>query len=593
MRLPTRAATPPLAGGLKLPEEHLRIIEQSHQRCLALGVSRIERPDIAPVNAAQLATVRQRNRRLHAHAAPVMEMLHEQIVRSQSMVVLTDASGIVIHSIGDDDFLARASKVALQPGAVWSEPAKGTNAIGTALMEEAPTLVHADEHYLHAHHFLTCSAAPMLDPRGQLLGVLDVSGDHRSYHPHTMALVKMSARMIENAWLAEDSRHLLRLHFHGRAEFIGTLMEGILAVTADGRIVGANRGALEQLKLSGASLRQHTLASLLGSGVGALVDHFRSSLAPPLQLHAPGGALLHAVARFNAPEGHALRMPAAPALALPAADAALARLCTGDARIDTLVQQLRRVAGQGVPLLIEGETGTGKDLLAQAVHADFSRGALVVLRCASATSESLALSPAQAPGSTLLLDDVDALAPPLQAQLLALLQDGAPGAALLCTTRHPLRDAVAQGRFRDDLFHRLAGLTVTLPPLRERSDLPALVRRLLDQLAPGRALQLAPEVRVLLAGHGWPGNVRQLHNVLRTAILMAGSDHVISREHLPEDFAAESPLPAATASIQRLHDLEVDAIRRAVASAGGNIADAARRLGVSRNTVYRKLRGKA
>jgi transcriptional regulator of acetoin/glycerol metabolism len=125
--------------------------------------------------------------------------------------------------------------VALAPGANWSEQAKGTNAVGTALIEEQPVLVHADEHFLHANHFLTCSAAPILDPRGNILGVLDVSGDHRSYHQHTMALVKMSARMIENRWLTDDYRNVMRLHFHGRAEFIGTLMEGILAVSADGR----------------------------------------------------------------------------------------------------------------------------------------------------------------------------------------------------------------------------------------------------------------------------------------------------------------------------------------------------------------------
>ena len=234
----------PLAAGLKLSEDHLDAIEQSHERCVALGVSRIERPDHSPLGRPDLAVARERNLRLHDQAAPVMEMLYEQIVRSDSMVVLTDATGTIIHSVGDDDFLERASKVALKPGAVWSETAKGTNAIGTALVEETPTLVHADEHYVHANHFLTCSAAPILDPRGNILGVLDVSGDHRSYHQHTMALVKMSARMIENRWLTDDYRNVLRLHFHGRVEFIGTLMEGILAVAADGKIVGANRGAL-------------------------------------------------------------------------------------------------------------------------------------------------------------------------------------------------------------------------------------------------------------------------------------------------------------------------------------------------------------
>ncbi|HEU5293319.1 MAG TPA: GAF domain-containing protein, partial [Burkholderiaceae bacterium] len=226
----------PIAAALNLGADHEEAIKRSHDRCAALGLSRIERPDLGLMGRADLEIARSRTLRLHQHAAPVMELLYDQIVNTHSMVVLTDATGTVLHAIGDDDFLTRASKVALQPGAIWSESHKGTNAVGTALVNEVPTLVHADEHFFHANHFLTCSAAPILDPRGNMLGVLDVSGDHRSYHQHTMALVKMSARMIENHWLTDDLRNVMRLHFHQRVDFIGTLMEGIIAVRPDGRI---------------------------------------------------------------------------------------------------------------------------------------------------------------------------------------------------------------------------------------------------------------------------------------------------------------------------------------------------------------------
>ena len=280
---------------------HASAIEHSHERCLAMGISRIERPEHALLGRSDLTIARERNLRLHSHAAPVMEMLFEQIVNTESMVVLTDVTGTILHSIGDDDFLSKASKVALQPGVNWSESSKGTNAVGTALIDEVPTLVHADEHFMHANHFLTCSAAPILDPRGNILGVLDVSGEQRSYHQHTMALVKMSARMIENHWLTDDYRNVMRLHFHSRVEFIGTLMEGILAVAPDGKIVGSNRGALEQLGLSGAALRMHSLGSLFGTSVGTLVDRFRSPLALPLPVEMTNGRQFHVYARFNWP----------------------------------------------------------------------------------------------------------------------------------------------------------------------------------------------------------------------------------------------------------------------------------------------------
>lgn len=338
----------PISAGLELGREHLQAIDQSHLRCEALGVSRIESPDLTLLERGSLATIRDRHRRLLDQAGPVMEMLCEQIKQSHSMVVLTDDTGTIIRSIGDDDFVERASKIALRAGANWSEAAKGTNAVGTALVRETPTLVHADEHYLHANHFLTCSAAPILDPRGNLLGVLDVSGDHRSYHPHTMALVKMSARMIENRWLADDYRDVMQLHFHSRAALIGTLLEGILAVRPDGRIVGANRGAIEQLGRSGAALRMHTLSSLFGTTVGALVDRFRSPRATPAPVFESSGGPFHVVAHFDGPAWaslnevstqltpevsvHAMPEPAAKATTLGALEIEAIRVavrCTG------------------------------------------------------------------------------------------------------------------------------------------------------------------------------------------------------------------------------------------------------------------------
>ncbi len=711
----------PIASALALPAEHVDLIEQSHARCLALGLSRIERPDFSPLGRADLTVARERNLRLHGHAAPVMEMLFEQIVNTSNMVVLTDATGIVIHSIGDDDFLERAAKVALSPGANWSESSKGTNAVGTALVSESPTLVHADEHYLHANHFLTCSAAPILDPRGNILGVLDVSGDQRSYHQHTMALVKMSARMIENQWLADNYRHAMRLHFHAKVGFVGTLMEGILAVSPDGRIVGANRGALEQLGLSSPALRMQSLVSLFGTSVGALVDHFRSPLATPLSVRTGDGRTFHVHARFNWPvwsqvtEAAAAALPAraddptgpssglsglragalrtvpqaepidahaAPAAGPSAAGSAgaagqgatkadgvtLSMLQTGDPQVDALVAKLRRVIDRDIPVLLLGETGTGKEWLARAIHAESARARqpFVAVNCASIPDtlieaelfgyEEGAFTGArrkgaigkiqQAHGGTLFLDEIGDMPLPLQAHLLRVLQErqvmplGSTRAvpvdvSIICATHRDLREMMQAKTFRQDLYYRLNGLAVKLPPLRERSDLAALVRRILDHGVEGRHLALSPEAHALLQGCSWPGNIRQLFNVLRTAAVMAGTERWIRAEHLPEDFldevrsqlaaasgpvtdpspgarsAAAAPLPglgsapaeapsvpqpepvcesAAAPARQSLQDMERETIRRAVEEARGNISVAAKRLGVSRNTIYRRLR---
>jgi transcriptional regulator of acetoin/glycerol metabolism len=662
------------ASTAALPDPaHVDSIVRSHERCAALGLSRIERPDHAAMLRADLAVARDRNRRLHEHAAPVMELLLEQIIATQSMVVLTDAQGTVLHSVGHDDFLQRASKVALAPGANWSESCKGTNAIGTAMMNEAPTLVHADEHFMRANGFLTCSASPIFDPRGNMLGVLDVSGDQRSYHQHTMGLVKMSARMIENHWLNDDFRHALRLHVHSRPEFIGTLMEGILAVGRDGRFLGANRAALDLLGMSGAALRMNSVTSLLGTPLAAVIDHFHSPMATPMPMTLADGRVVHVQARFNWPTWHALgsvahdtdvdapaaagspaaaRAPQPPAQSIGQSTAlsGLRYLQTGDAQMESVIGKIRRVLNRDISILVLGETGTGKELLARAIHQDSDRARqpFVAVNCAS-IPESLIESELfgyeegaftgarrkgavgkilQAHGGTLFLDEIGDMPLALQARLLRVLQERqvtplgsarplAVDVAVVAATHRNLRDMIERQAFREDLYYRLNGLVVRLPALRERSDLVTIVQKILRAACDGRAPEIADDVLQLLQRYRWPGNIRQLASVLRTAAVMAGSDPVITRAHLSDDFiedASEAPAvcerPAAVvpervtpqaadvatappAAPATLEALELQTIQRVLDEAGGNISVASKRLGISRNTIYRKLRWRA
>jgi transcriptional regulator of acetoin/glycerol metabolism len=412
-----------------------------------------------------------------------------------------------------------------------------------------------------------------------VLGVLDVTGDHRSYHRHTMALVTLGVCMIENHWLGDDLRHAMRLHFHSRPECIGTLMEGILAVDDGGRFVGANRSALDQLGLSAVGLRMHSVDSLFGIAPGALIDRLRAP-GTPVVLHTHDGRRFGVHARLNAP---ALRRAAAP----PAAPAgpALDELQAGDAQVQAVVARLRRVLDGGLPLVITGETGSGKHTLAQALHRASARAArpFVVLRCtglADADAQA-ALQAAldEAQDGTLLLDALGELSTAAQGSCLRVLGNTPAAPQLICTHRCPLAGCVAEGRLREDLFHRLNGLAVHLPPLRERTDLLALARRLL-----GDGL-LTPAAQRMLAAHTWPGNLRELGHTLRSAALLAGAGQPIDVQHLPEALH-RAPAPPE----RSLQDLERDAIEQAVRAAGGNISAAAKRLGVSRNTIYRKLR---
>jgi sigma-54 dependent transcriptional regulator, acetoin dehydrogenase operon transcriptional activator AcoR len=679
-----RTWTAPTALPVVRQPERTQLIEQSHLRCAALGLSRVERPDFEPLMRSDLNLARERNQRLFTHAAPVMEMLFEQIVDTDSMIVLTDAQGTILHSVGDNSFLERANKVALSPGVNWAEQSKGTNAIGTALFEESPTVVHGGEHFIHANSFLTCSATPIFDPRGSMLGVLDVTGDQRSYHQHTMGLVRMSARMIENHWLSDDCGNRLRLHFHTRPEFIGTLLEGIVVVGADGKILGANRSALDQLGIGGAALRMHTLSSLFGTTASAVLDHFRSPVSVPMRLSLPNGRQFNVNARFNAASRSLMAglgnddpvSPAGPHVEPQSRDAGrsanaigsdttpagrlsgLHYLKTGDAQVEAMVHKVQRVLNRDIPLLILGETGTGKELLARAVHQDSnrSRQAFVAVNCAS-IPESLieaelfgyedgAFTGArrkgasgrivQAHGGTLFLDEIGDMPLALQARLLRVLQErcvtplGSQKSipvdiAVIGATHRNLREMIEAGAFREDLYYRLNGLVVRLPSLRDRSDIGVVARRILVAECPQATPAISPAVMALFERYAWPGNIRQLANVLRTAAVMAAGESQITEHHLSDDFLedvhrvrAERPV-AATDSVQAvagsietpspvtapqtvaetapcdvqsaltLGQAEIEMIRAAVDAAKGNISEASKRLGISRNTIYRKL----
>ncbi|MGE5097785.1 MAG: sigma-54-dependent Fis family transcriptional regulator [Betaproteobacteria bacterium] len=629
-------------------------IRKSWDRCRELGLDEHVSPDFAPLDGGRLSDALDANRNLAVHALPVMETLYEQIVNTESMVILTDARGLVLHSLGDDDFLQRADKIALRPGVSWSEETKGTNAIGTAIFEEEPVLVHGPQHFLSANHFLTCSASPIFDPRGSVAGVLDVTGDQRGYHQHTMALVRMSARMIENTLFARAYPDALTLRFHTRPEFIGTLVEGLAVFSQDGRFLAANRSALFQLGLDRAGLRHRTADALFGMPMARLLAAAsKGELTQVLKLVLHTGVTVYArpeagpglragMRIFVESSAHATGTPTVSAARLadasPMRDITLSALDIGDARIQQMIARITRVVGRDISVLIQGETGTGKELFARAIHNMSPRcnGPFVAVNCASIPDglieselfgyEEGAFTGAKrrgtlgkiqlANGGTLFLDEIGDMPVNLQARLLRVLQErvvmplGSIKAqpvdvAIICATNCRLKERIRAGQFREDLYYRLNGLLLTLPPLRERTDLRPLVRHVLDtQIAGGARYAVSEDVMALFERHPWPGNCRQLANLLRTATVMAGESATIEGEHLPEDFfedldagrALDDPGVAPAAAPRepdtpaRLRQIELEAIRECVARCGGNISVAARTLGIARNTLYRKLR---
>ena len=603
-------------------------LARSWRRSLAAGLVPHGLADSEHASGNGLRDALADNHDLLAHSRPVMEYLFDQVRHSQSLVVLADQRGMLMHTLGDADFLSKAERVALSSGASWHEQHRGTNAIGTALAEASGIEIHGAEHFLERNSFLTCAATPILSASGELLGVLDISGDQRSRHPHTLGLVGTAARMIENRLISATCRRHIRLHLHAQPE-------GIIALSADGWIVGANRTGLAMLHLVASDLGATPLVRAMDVCLDELLSHHKRRPGQPVQVRLHDGTALFVQVHADKP---ALTVPSTLVVTRPAAivNDALGRLDAGDLRWHNATDKARRIAGKPIPLLIHGETGVGKELFARATHDSGPRhkGPFVAINCAAlpenlieaelfgytagaftgARREGCPGRFREAHGGTLFLDEIGDMPLAMQSRLLRVLQErqvtplggGQPvkvDFALICATHRKLREATEQGSFRSDLYYRINGLTVHLPALRERSDFQALSKRLLAEINPEREVYLAPDLLAQLSRHPWPGNLRQYASALRTASAMLDADEAcITWPHLPDDLAEElaaiaqpvraapsTPLTTASETPQNLEELSRSAIRQALEHSRGNISEAARRLGISRQTLYRKL----
>ncbi len=603
-------------------------IARSWQRSLANGVQADNKQAAFTVLSQHaLHDLTTQNHVLLENSRPVMENLYEQIQDTSSMVILADKTGVILHSIGDMDFSNRADLVSLRSGGIWSEEIQGTNAIGTALIEQMPVRITGVEHFTTANGFLSCSASPVFDPYGNVLGILDVSGDCLASQQHTMALVRISTQQIENQMFATGFTTDIILHFHSRPEFIGSLYEALAVFSMDGKLKAANRSALLHLGLDRYRYQQVDFTDLFSLRFDMLLVQARQLL----KLRTNNGVPIFARARVPLATTRATGLQHG-TNSRPTDLSALEALNLGDSSMRQAIDRVRKVLKHDIPVLLEGESGTGKELFARAMHVCGMRSnrPFVALNCA-AIPEGLIESELfgyqegaftgasrkgsigkirQADGGTLFLDEIGDMPLPLQARLLRVLQERSVtplggresfqvDIAVICATNRKLRDEISAGRFRKDLYYRLNGLIVSLPRLRDREDCLRLAQIIVGELTGSeKSVRISPEVLELMERHPWPGNIRQLHSVLRTAIALLDDGDEITPEQLPDDFLdyfneLSSPSVAGPTNGDgtqlNLDTLEATAIKKALHECGGNISEAARRLGIARNTLYRKL----
>lgn len=585
----------------------------SWHRCREMGLRADAYRSLTPVEAHALTELRERHERLRKLCRPELEALRAGVNRADSIVILTAPDGFILDALGSSDFLGKAARVSLRPGVPWLESASGTNAIGTALVERRSVEVLGAEHYYVPHKVLSCSATPIFDPRGKVLGVLDLSGEASQHHKLALGMVKLAAEQIERRLFENEFSGTDIVRFQSDPDLLGTVREGLL-VFENHKLVAANRLALRLLGIDWGELGKLHYHEIFVSALPKLGD-----TAP---LRRDNGSDLYA--RRERPSQLSVAVPSPPLQARPGH-------CVTpffSPLLDTDIGRMVKLLDAEIPLLLQGETGTGKEVVARELHRRSARASapFVAVNCA-ALPESLIESELfgylpgaftgakregakglfrEADGGILFLDELGDMPLALQSRLLRVLQErevtplGAGRAfaidiAVIAATHRDLDSAVANGEFRADLYYRIAQSVLHLQPVREQRDVAVLIRKLWQSLGMDRvSMDLHPALVEALAALPWPGNVRQLAGVLRSLAALGDKGATLTLADLPENLRA--PLHSLAAPLARptgdLRSIEFQAIDNAVIACGGNVAAAARKLGVCRSTIYRRLQGK-
>ncbi|WP_419190937.1 sigma-54-dependent Fis family transcriptional regulator [Saltatorellus ferox] len=609
------------------------------------------------LDASTLAAARARSEGLRRHASSVLGGFAAACEASDFVAVLADADGVVVDTFGGGAFAREAERLRLIEGAAWGESLRGTNAIGTALAENRPVAVYGAAHFARVNEGLVCFAAPIRDPRGEIVGVLDATSRAERANAFDIGIVVSMARAIEEVLRAREYARA-----SGGIDLVERLMERshepAFLVERPGRVVRADaraRALMQEIRDESflpdwpALVARASIASELRVHLSPTRGEVSQGQVAALDLIVEpitdGRGDILALMVFAAPvvaEGFGqASLPAAPRHAAirrrtprpPTAEHAFERILGSDPALETARTTCARLARSRLPVLLLAETGAGKELFARAIHDASPRAAApyVPVNC-GAIQPALLLSElfghgpgaytgaarggrdgliATAHGGTLFLDEVADLSGEAQVALLRVLEDGTyfrvgestqrtADIRIVAATSRDLHALVAASEFREDLFFRIGGACVELPPLRQREDIAELASELWSRMLEAQdagSLRLSPAALEAIAAHDWPGNVRELESALEFAVAMAGEEVEVTPAHLPPTLKARGralPRRAGAGStgssgigLPALDAARHAALLEALETSNGNVSEAARKLGVARSTVYR------
>ncbi len=614
-----------VAGGARSMRDPL--VLESWKRCVdkhGLDPAKMREAYIVP--DSELREHQDRLEELIRTARFGLEALHGQVAGLGYVLLLSDADGITVDFIGDPTFDNQLRKAGLYLGANWKEEFAGTCAVGSCLATQEALIVHQTDHFDNTHVPLTCTAAPIHNINGCIAAVLDISA-LRSPQPKesqhlALQLVNSYIHRIELANLMNAFRCEWIIQFSQSHEFLGIEPSSAVALDANGCIAGFTSTAQRILAQQDA-IDWRSPGQLLGRrfdeffefDVMHLGELTRATPAEERQVTTRSGYALfaHAIPPQQGPNS---------SIAEKSLPEPLCQLADNDTEMVNLLKKAGNLVESQISLLLQGETGTGKEMLARAIHDSRRvRGKFIAVNCAAIPealieSELFGYLPGtftgalpkgkkgliqHADGGTLFLDEIGDMPIELQARLLRVLSEkevlpigsDTPvrvNLRVISATHEDLTELILQGEFREDLYYRLNGAVLKIPPLRMRQDIDWLIDRLIERSPENKKpVILHNQARILLHRYRWPGNIRELLNAINYAVAVCESG-TITVGDLPEFIFPENAFGKLKSSSVSIVDEETVVLDKALTAHRWNISATARFLGVDRTTVHRRMK---
>jgi len=612
-------------------------IYESHKRCMDLGIEFNMVLSRKILDGKEFEDRLDLNKELILNATPFVNQLYNFVKGSNFFATLTDETGCILNVIGDEDILSEAFKLKMIPGAYMDEEDIGTNAISLALTEKMPIQVSGDEHYIKVYQRWTCSAAPIKNKSGQVIGVLSLTGYSEAVHSHTLGMIVAAVNTIQKIIENNKNGEALKASKQYIEAAFDSVESGILTSDLRGNIKTINKHIYEMFGYSENELKHMNMSELV-ENLSSIVDivvnkgqfwneevyinarknklQFNLSVYPILNSENIFEEITYVFMEVKKTRKTAGKISGCKAIYT------FDKIVGKNKEFINIIEYAKKISDSRSTILITGESGTGKEIFAQSIHnfSDRKGETFVAVNCGAIPRnlieselfgyEEGAFTGAKrggnagkfeiADGGTIFLDEIGEMPLDMQTRLLRVIEEGVisrigsskqlyVNVRIIAATNKDLKAEAEKGNFRKDLFYRLNVLPIHLPSLRNRrDDIPLLINYFMKKISKhlNKRMVYIDDIQLnYFINYNWPGNIRELENIVELII----NTESVPIDILQKDTNFQFELYDLEDECLKLEYMEMMHIIKVLKKYNGNVAFAAKALGIGRNTLYRKI----